>query len=588
MRRTVAARTALDRVEGAHERLGDPVGVVWPLPLAGAVAAAVGVGELAVRALPGRLDDRLDVVRGQARVRREEQGGHARDVGRGHARAHLARVAAAGPVGVDLGARCGHVDRRAEVAVLGERVVAEQEDEPAAAQSAGLAVEVGQRRDRDHLGECGRDERRGIDRRVARRGDEGDPGRVGVADGLSDSAVGAGPDRSDVAEAHVRDAHVVRRVAVGRQAGQVVDRADQIRPFTGTLVVEHLERHEPRLGGHADDAQPVRGRGDDPGDVRAVAVAVLRRTGRHAVAAERGVEVRDEVGMGEIDPGVQDRDLDAGPGEPLARRAVVGRVVGPDPGNAGRDPVGHEVDGPVRHDRPNGRVEPKCGGGPDRAPEDEPVEGVAEGSARVTASRPRQRARARDRAPARLEGDDPALRRRGAGGGTGPCVRGAGGPRHVAGQQRDQEHRDHDADPQRSATQTTHRDPGIQAASGFGPGECRPPMGARQQRKVARRAFVLRTGPVRRSAMPAVPGPCDEERRSRPERPALQTAATGRTCPHGREPPWFPGGPWVGGWWPDDRPIVIAVPLAGRTRASVGGRGDASETRVASGARRRR
>ena len=122
--------------------------------------------------------------------------------------------------------------------------------------------------------------------------------------------------RTDVAEAHVRDVDVVGRVAVGRQPGQVVDRADEVRPFTRARVVEHLERHESGPAG-ATPTTPIAvgGRGDDAGDVRPVAVAVLRRPGGHAVAAEADVEVGDEVRVGQVDAGVEDRDADAVTGE---------------------------------------------------------------------------------------------------------------------------------------------------------------------------------------------------------------------------------------------------------------------------------
>ena len=99
-------------------------------------------------------------------------------------------------------------------------------------------------------------------------------------------------------------------------------------------AVEDLDRHQLRPRGDADDAAPVGGGGDDPGDVRAVAVAVadvLARAGRREVdavdvvdvavavvvdavardLAEVGPDVRRQVGVIELDPAVDDRDRDA-------------------------------------------------------------------------------------------------------------------------------------------------------------------------------------------------------------------------------------------------------------------------------------
>src|SRR6185312_15340918 len=106
------------------------------------------------------------------------------------------------------------------------------------------------------------------------------------ADGLPDEPVATVADRADVTEAHVRDPDVVRGIAVGAEAGQVVDGADQVGPLALAGVVENLDGNEAGMRGDADDPGSVVGGRDDARDVGPMAVTVLGRTGRDAVLAE--------------------------------------------------------------------------------------------------------------------------------------------------------------------------------------------------------------------------------------------------------------------------------------------------------------
>src|SRR6185295_396716 len=153
------------------------------------------------------------------------------------------------------------------------------------------------------------------------------------------------------AEAHVDDVHVVVGIAVGREAGHVVDTADDVRPVPLARVAQDLDRDEAGGRGNADDPDVVARLGrDDPGDVGPVTVAVLGRTGVVAVATERAVDIRDEVRMREVDPGIEDGDARSGAREPLVVGIRSGRVRGPDTGDAGRDRLRGDVDGAVRND----------------------------------------------------------------------------------------------------------------------------------------------------------------------------------------------------------------------------------------------
>ena len=55
--------------------------------------------------------------------------------------------------------------------------------------------------------------------------------------------------------------------------------------------------------------------------------------------------------MGQVDAGVEDRDPDAGSGEPGVVGVRLGRMGGPDPADTGRDPIVQEVDLAVRRQR---------------------------------------------------------------------------------------------------------------------------------------------------------------------------------------------------------------------------------------------
>ena len=89
--------------------------------------------------------------------------------------------------------------------------------------------------------------------------------------------------------------------------------------------VQHAQRHDLRLRSDADDAGAVLGRGDRAGDVRAVAVGVLR-VGVVVDEVVAGHEPAGEVRMAEVDAGVDDRDghARAARGRPRLGRVDVG------------------------------------------------------------------------------------------------------------------------------------------------------------------------------------------------------------------------------------------------------------------------
>src|SRR5581483_8137617 len=97
--------------------------------------------------------------------------------------------------------------------------------------------------------------------------------------------------------------------AVGRVDDALGD--DIVRALA--LLVEHFDRQDLDLPGDPSDADPVvPDRPDDPGDRGAVRriVARIRVVVDEVVATQ---QVRGQVGMVKIDPGVQHCDDDAGP-----------------------------------------------------------------------------------------------------------------------------------------------------------------------------------------------------------------------------------------------------------------------------------
>ena len=180
---------------------------------------------------------------------------------------------------------------------------------------------------------------RAADRRevVAGGGDDHDAVGAGVGDRLLQVGDHAGDhERLDAGQRAERQVDHVGAV-VDRPAdagGDVLERA--------AFLVEHLDGLDLRAGRDAGDADVVVGdRGGDAGDVRAVRALARLARGRAglpvAVAArgraaveERGAghQLAAEVGMAEVDAGVDDADrrAGAGRGRPRLRRAQLLRA----------------------------------------------------------------------------------------------------------------------------------------------------------------------------------------------------------------------------------------------------------------------
>src|SRR5581483_12450918 len=93
------------------------------------------------------------------------------------------------------------------------------------------------------------------------------------------------------------------------------------------VVVERVGHVEPRRGRHAHDADAVvLVGGDDAGHVRAVtldvlaAVAAVRRVTAVVAARDGGRDATGEIGVGEVDAGVDDADAHVGAGAGRPRR----------------------------------------------------------------------------------------------------------------------------------------------------------------------------------------------------------------------------------------------------------------------------
>src|SRR5688572_9312896 len=130
---------------------------------------------------------------------------------------------------------------------------------------------------------------------------------------------------------------------------------------------------------NADDSlSVVTDTGGGARHVSAMAVPVLGLARPIAVLPERTVEVGKQVGVCEVDAGVQDGDPHAGAGEARIVGVGSGRVPGVDAPDATRSRFRHGVDGPVGHDRADIRATGQGGSLPGRALEDETVEGVLE------------------------------------------------------------------------------------------------------------------------------------------------------------------------------------------------------------------
>jgi hypothetical protein len=139
-----------------------------------------------------------------------------------------------------------------------------------------------------------------------------------------------------------------------------------------------------------------------------VTVAVLGRAGAVAVARERAIDVRDEVRVGQVDPGIEDRDARPDAGEPLVAGIRRGRPRGPDPGDARRGRLGGDPDRAIGdHVADIGSLLEGLGllGGP---AEHEAAQCVLEDGAGLPADLLRKAGSGRPRIDTGSEADDPA------------------------------------------------------------------------------------------------------------------------------------------------------------------------------------
>ena len=143
-------------------------------------------------------------------------------------------------------------------------------------------------------------------------------------------------------------------------------------------------------------------------------VTILRWPGRDAVTAERDIQVLDEIGMGQVDAGIEDRDLDAFAGEARRIGARLRRVIGPDPRDAGRDRLIRDLEFLIRDDRADVRVLEERSRGLRGSAEDEAVDRVAEDEPGPATCRLREPVGIRARIRPGPDGDDPLTGRRGA------------------------------------------------------------------------------------------------------------------------------------------------------------------------------
>src|SRR5664279_4314080 len=93
--------------------------------------------------------------------------------------------------------------------------------------------------------------------------------------------------------------------------GDVVDAADDTGPGSAAGVVEHAHWPDPGAQCHPDHADPVVLCADSSRDMRAVAVAVVRRRGCRTVLGTGGVDV--EVRVVEVDACVDHGNVDIDP-----------------------------------------------------------------------------------------------------------------------------------------------------------------------------------------------------------------------------------------------------------------------------------
>lgn len=165
---------------------------------------------------------------------------------------------------------------------------------------ARFAIRVRDRRHRDDVRIIRGTERQSIRRGIAGRGDKDDA----LCSGRIDCEIQSGTV-AKAAEAHIDDSHLIR------MTGEVIDPRDDVRDVPAPATVEHLHGPESRPGRDAHNPDGIVERAHRPGHVRAVSVVIIAAAARILRAPRDDVHVMHDVqvGMREVDPRVEDRDV---------------------------------------------------------------------------------------------------------------------------------------------------------------------------------------------------------------------------------------------------------------------------------------
>src|SRR4051812_24075718 len=135
------------------------------------------------------------------------------------------------------------------------------------------------------------------------------------------------------AQAHVGHGDVVGRVCIPPRCRRPLDPADDLRVSRESLLARHADGPQPSSWGDSDHSPPVVAGGEGSGDVAAVTVSVVQAVVVRAV----GLPYHIEIGMGRIDPSVQDRHIDIDGADAVARAS--GAEIPVDPIYPERDDV---------------------------------------------------------------------------------------------------------------------------------------------------------------------------------------------------------------------------------------------------------